>query len=603
MKKAKKKTMNLGTLKEKIGRNKGIKKKTKTVTDKKKIRIWTFSKKLLALCLLPMVVVCTLISILSTSTIRDTIDEEVLSSLQIVAASVNEIYTNLYEGDYSVDFVGKVRKGTTEINGNFKLVDALKEKTGFEVSMLFGNTRLITTVPKENGARATGIPTDKEIYKRIEAGETIFLKNYTLLGRDCYVYYDPLINSDGSIIGAIEVVKDSASINTMIQEQINRIAVFSAVFVIIVGLAVSILARGMVARMNRIGKFLQQLIEGRLDYVPDYKILKVKDELGDIYRNCVQVQETFKHMVSEIKISCDDLKQKADSFLEIAQDTSQAADIVRVAVEEISNGARNQADSTVSANDNIAKMSGQIHLITQEVDSMAESAINMSQREKESVSIIDDLSYSSDHTKDSIAKVEAQIMHMNLAVENIKQAVEMIQEIAEETDLLSLNASIEAARAGEAGKGFAVVAEQICKLALQSNESGKEIDKILGEITKTAQTMVAVMNEVRSNMDVQQKKLEETHITSKAVSEGVDMSLQNISSIKEKIDILNISGEEINSTVEDLAAISEENASAASNTMEITQNMNHTMQTVKEASEELLLLADKLKEVIGSFVI
>ncbi|MBQ6787989.1 MAG: cache domain-containing protein [Lachnospiraceae bacterium] len=594
MKKKTKKLLELGTLKRKVAKkNKG----------KKRIRIWTFSNKLLALCLLPMVIVCMLISILSTTTISDTIDEEVLNSLQIVAASVNEIYTNLYEGDYTVDFVGKVRKGTTEINGNFQLVDALKEKTGFEVSMLFGNTRLITTVPKENGARATGIPTDKEIYKRIEAGETIFLKNYTLLGRECYVYYDPLINSDGSIIGAIEVVKDSASINAMIRAQINRIAIFTAIFVIFVGLAVGILARGMVVRMTRIGRFLQQLIEGRLDFIPDYKTLKVKDELGDIYRNCVQVQETFKHMVSEIKISCDNLKQKADSFLEIAQDTSQAANIVRVAVEEISNGARNQADSTVSANDNIAKMSGQIHLITQEVDSMAESAINMSQKEKESVSIIDDLSYSSDHTKDSIAKVEAQIMHMNLAVENIKQAVEMIQEIAEETDLLSLNASIEAARAGEAGKGFAVVAEQICKLALQSNESGKEIDKILGEITKTAQTMVAVMNEVRSNMDVQQKKLEETHITSKAVSEGVDMSLQNISSIKEKIDILNISGEEINSTVEDLAAISEENASAASNTMEITQNMNHTMQTVKEASEELLLLADKLKEVIGSFVI
>ena len=594
MKKKTKKLLELGTLKRKVAKkNKG----------KKRIRIWTFSNKLLALCLLPMVIVCMLISILSTTTISDTIDEEVLNSLQIVAASVNEIYTNLYEGDYTVDFVGKVRKGTTEINGNFQLVDALKEKTGFEVSMLFGNTRLITTVPKENGARATGIPTDKEIYKRIEAGETIFLKNYTLLGRECYVYYDPLINSDGSIIGAIEVVKDSASINAMIRAQINRIAIFTAIFVIFVGLAVGILARGMVVRMTRIGRFLQQLIEGRLDFIPDYKTLKVKDELGDIYRNCVQVQETFKHMVSEIKISCDNLKQKADSFLEIAQDTSQAANIVRVAVEEISNGARNQADSTVSANDNIAKMSGQIHLITQEVDSMAESAINMSQKEKESVSIIDDLSYSSDHTKDSIAKVEAQIMHMNLAVENIKQAVEMIQEIAEETDLISLNASIEAARAGEAGKGFAVVAEQICKLALQSNESGKEIDKILGEITKTAQTMVAVMNEVRSNMDVQQKKLEETHITSKAVSEGVDMSLQNISSIKEKIDILNISGEEINSTVEDLAAISEENASAASNTMEITQNMNHTMQTVKEASEELLLLADKLKEVIGSFVI
>ena len=228
---------------------------------------------------------------------------------------------------------------------------------------------------------------------------------------------------------------------------------------------------------------------------------------------------------------------------------------------------------------------------------MAESAMNMSKKEKESALIMDDLSASNDHTKESVAKVEAQIVHMNQAVGNIRQAVEMIQAIADETDLLSLNASIESAR------GFAVVAEQICKLALQSNESGKEIDKILGEITETAERMVAVMNEVRSNMDVQQKKLEETRITSKAVSEGVDMSLQNIGSIKEKIDVLNMSGEEINSTVEDLAAISEENASAASNTMQIMQNTNHTMQTVKEASEELLRLADNLKEVIGSFII
>lgn len=571
--------------------------------NKKRIRIWTFSNKLLTMCLLPMVLVCILISSLSTSTIRSAIDEEVLNSLEIVATSVNEIYTNLYEGDYSVDFVGKVRKGTTDITGNYQLVDALKESTGFEVSMLFGNIRLITTVPKENGARANGIPMDKNLYKQIEAGETLFLKNYVLLGRECYVYYEPLVNSDGSVIGAIEVVKDSASINETINAQVSRIVIFSIVFVIIVGFAVSILARIMVSRMGRIGRFLERLISGKLDHVPDNKTLKVNDELGDIYRNCVQVQDTFKHMVGEIKVSCDNLKLKADSFSEMAQNTTEAAEIVRIAVEEISNGARNQADSTVSAHDNIATMSSQISLITKEVDSMAVSAKDMSQKEKESEMIIGDLSASSDHTKESVTRVAEQIEHMNRAVGNIKQAVEMIQAIADETDLLSLNASIEAARAGDAGRGFAVVAEQICKLALQSNESGKEIDRILGEITKTANTMVTVMDEVRTNMDTQQQKLEETRITYRAVAEGVDKSLENISSIKQKIDVLNTSGEVINGTVEDLAAISEENASSASNTMEIAQNMNNTMQTVQEASAELLQLADNLREVVGSFVV
>ncbi len=132
-----------------------------------KKRVWTFSRKLLALCLLPMVVVCALVATISTVTLRKAIEEEIYSSLQIVAAAVSETYTNLYEGDYSVDFVGKVRKGDTEINGRYELIDAIKEKTGYDVSMLFGNTRLITSLKKENGARANGIPTDKAVYARI----------------------------------------------------------------------------------------------------------------------------------------------------------------------------------------------------------------------------------------------------------------------------------------------------------------------------------------------------------------------------------------------------------------------------------------------------
>lgn len=584
--------------------NKVASKKQKTTPqNKKKIRIWTLSNKLLGMCLLPMIVVCGSITMLSSATIRSTIDEEVLSSLQIVSASVAETYTNLYEGDYSVDFVGKVRKGKTEINGNYQLIDALKEKTGYEVSMLFGNSRLITTVPKENGARATGIPADKNVYKQVEAGEKVFLKNYILLGRECYVFYDPLINSDGTIMGAIEVVMDSASINKAINAQVSKIVIFSAMFVIIVGVAVFLLARVMVIRMNRIGSFLSSLISGKLDHVPDPKVIRTNDELGDIYRNCVQVQDTFKHMVGEIKESCDNLKEKAESFLEMAQNTTESADIVRNAVEEITEGARNQADSTGSAHDNIIMMGNRISLITQEVDSMADSAVDMSKKEKESEMIIADLSASSDHTKESVVKVEQQIGYMNKAVEDIKQAVEMIQNIADETDLLSLNASIEAARAGDAGRGFAVVAEQICKLALQSNESGKEIDRILGEITGTADTMVTVMNEVRKNMDIQQQKLEETRSTYKTVADGVNKSLENISSIKEQIDVLNSSSEVINGTVEDLAAISEENASAASNTMEIAQNMNNTAQDVQNASAELLHLADNLKQVVGNFVL
>lgn len=579
-------------------------KKTKAPKkEKKQVRIWTFSKRLLALCLLPMVIVCVLVATLSTMTLKDTIEGEIENSLQIVSASVSETYTNLYEGDYSVDFVGKVRKGDTDITGNYQLLDALKKQTGFDVSLLFGNTRLITTVSKENGARGNGIPTDKEVYARIETGESIFLKDFEVMGRECYVYYEPLINSDGSVIGAIEVVTDSASVKETVNSQVMEIVLFSLVLALIAGVAVGVLSRGMVVRMGRIGELLERLIGGKLDYEPHAGYLKANDELGDIYRNCVKVQDTFKGMVGEIKTSCDNLKLAAGRFSEMAQDTTEEADVVRMAVEEISNGARRQADSTADAHDSVAMISSQIGLITKEVDDMAEYAADMSKKEEESEAIIGELSVSNDHTKDSVSKVAEQITLMNDAVKSIKDAVMMIQSIAEETDLLSLNASIEAARAGEAGRGFAVVAEQICKLALQSNESSKDIERILGDIVGTSEKMVAIMGEVRANMDTQQLKLEETRVTYQAVADGVDKSLENIRSIKQKIDVLNTSGESINVVVEDLAAISEENAAAASNTMQTAESMSGTMQTVQESAKELLQLADRLQDALGSFSI
>lgn len=592
-----------GVMQEKKGK---FSKKAKVQQDAKKAkkhkRIWTFSKRLLALCLFPMLVVCASVATLSTMTLKSSIEWEIQNSLQIVAASVNETYTNLYEGDYTKDAGGSFRKGDTKISGNNQLLDALQEKTGFDVSMMYGNMRLITTVRKDNGARANGTSTDKEVYAQIETGETVFLQNLEISGKECYALYQPLINSDGTIIGAIEVATDREGVKQTINDQVRQI-IFSIIFAIVAAVAVWILSRTMVVRMDRIRRFLERLISGRLDHEPNKKNLKVNDELGDIYRNCVKVQDTFNEMVGEIKASCDNLKIAAKRFSDMARETTESADEVKVAVEQISEGARSQADNTAAAHDNVAMISSQIGLITREVDDMAEYARDMSAREKESEMIIRELSASNDHTKESVSKVAEQISLMNSAVGNIKKAVEMIQSIADETDLLSLNASIEAARAGEAGRGFAVVAEQICKLALQSNESGKDIEKILEEITDTSQNMVSVMDEVRINMDIQQTKLEETRTTYRAVAEGVDKSLENIGSIKQKIDVLNSSGESISSVVEDLASISEKNAMSATGTMETAQNMSSTMQTVQESSDELLQLADKLQESLGSFKI
>jgi len=568
---------------------------------KERKRFLSFSKKLVGLCLLPMILICVVITIFSTKALQAGIENEVEKSLRIVAVTLDETYTNLYEGDYKKGMTGKVTKGDTTISGDTKLIDGIKNQTGFEASLFFGNMRLITTISKEAGGVAIGTSLDGEIYDQIKGGESLFQKDFEIQGKSYYAYYQPLINSDGSVIGAIEVAMESSSIQKTINGQMAKIFIFSLIFMIAASVVIMLLSRGMVVTMSRTKEFLGRIVAGELDVVPDDKLLKQNDELGDIYGISVQLQVELRRIVNHIKESADDLIRSADQLTDMAQDTKKTVEGVLGSVEEISQGTVTQAQGTAAANDNVERIGEQIGFITDEVDSLTKHAGQMSDAEKESEQIIVELNSSNEDTKASMTKVADQIVIMNQSVKGIHSAVSMIQSIADETDLLSLNASIEAARAGEAGKGFAVVAEQICKLAEQSNNSAEEIEKIISEIISESNKIVEIMDEVSANMDHQQGKLEETKTKYNAVAEGVENSLINISTIKEKMDVLSDSGMAIKDVVHNLSSISEQNASSANSTMQAAQNMSDTMNDLELSSEKLLHLADRLNDALAIF--
>ena len=567
-------------------------KKTKVKGNKKPF--FTISKKILALSLLPMIIVCALVATVGAKALETGIEKQIEQSLQIVGVSVDETYTNLYEGDYTRDKGGKVRKGGTSISGETQLIDGLQEKTGFQVSFLYGNMRLITTLTKPEGGRINGTALEDDVYAQIQTGEALFLTDCNISEVDYYVYYQPLINSDGSVIGAIEVATPMQNVKDTISMQVKDIILIAVACVLVAATLVSVLSRSMVKTMKKTKHFLGRIVNGELDAEPDEKQCRKKDELGDVYRISVKLQKTLRSIVTEIKDSADDL-------IKMAQDTQESVNDVYHAVGEISDGARNQANETTDANENVVRIGEQIEYISEEVKSLTDYAGRMAEAEKASEEIMKELNGSNESTKESVLRVAEQITDMNGAIQNITKAVSMIQDIADETDLLSLKASIEAARAGEAGRGFAVVAEQISKLADQSKRSATEIQQIIQNIMESSGRMVEIMGEVEANMNHQQSKLEETGVKTAAVADGVENSLQHISGIREKMDVLGQSGSAIRDVVEGLSAISEQNAASADSTMQAAHGMSDTMTELMTSSENLLALADKLEKVLDVF--
>ena len=580
----------------------GKKERTKkTNKDKKKIRLFNFSRRIIAMCTVPIILSCIIITSISTTRLKDSIEDEIKKSMRIATASINEVYTNLYEGDYSMSQSGTVSKGDTVISKDYDLVDAISEQTGFDVSMMFGNMRLLTTVKLPNGGRAIGTNTEQEIYDRVVAGKEVFIKDFKVGEKTCYAFYEPLKNSDGSVFGAVEISQEVTSINKTIQKQSNQLIMLSVAVLVVVCIGSVLISRKIVSKMMNTKKFLDRIIEGYLDETPHQKTFKSNDELGDVYRSSVKLQQTFNDMVSGIKELSDNLRVSADDLSEMAQSSTAAVKDVEGVVERISSGARSQADSTVDARNDISTINNQIEQIVREVDTMAEKAEEMSQKERESEMLIKELSDSSDDTKSSVSKAAEQINLMSNAVKEIMSAVELIQSIADETDLLSINANIEAARAGEAGKGFAVVAEQINKLAVQCNASSLDIQLMLDKISDITEKTVYVMDEVCVNMDIQQQKLEQTRSTYQVVSEGVEKSRENMGNIKDKIVVLNSSGTSISDSIDNLAYVSEENAKLTYDTINTVKDMNETMENVQSSSEELLNMAKELNNMMGSF--
>ncbi|WP_051656442.1 methyl-accepting chemotaxis protein [Butyrivibrio sp. AE3004] len=359
-------------------------------------------------------------------------------------------------------------------------------------------------------------------------------------------------------------------------------------------------ARRITKPIHTVAKFVDKI--GDLDFSDDKEteiLVKRKDETGVIAGSVEAMRTKLVTIVEKIQTQSTLLYKTSGDLSQSAQNTSDDANNIENAVSDIATGAASQADETQKANTDVGVIGKMILDTGEQVNGLTETANNMKNTSEEAFSILEELGRINKDTTASIERIYEQTNETNQAAQKIKEAASLIAAIADETNLLSLNASIEAARAGDAGKGFAVVATQISKLASESSESAQSIDDIIRELVDNSMKAVEIMDEVRGVMQQQSKLVEQTEDAFRIVRDGIDDSLSNAEGIRDSADRLNDARENILNTVVSLSAIAEENAASSQETSDTMTSIIDELKVVAEGSDKLNDIAKVLDESIN----
>lgn len=326
-----------------------------------------------------------------------------------------------------------------------------------------------------------------------------------------------------------------------------------------------------------------------------------RGEVGSIANAVLRMKEALTEIVQKIRQQGGQLFDASETLNNNAAKTAENVNNVETAVNEIATSATSQAQETQGATESIISMGTMIEDSTSQVKSMNETADVMNASGQIAKKALEELGEINERATESINVIYEQTNTTNDSALKIKDATSLIASIADETNLLSLNASIEAARAGEAGKGFAVVAAQIQKLAEQSNESAKRIEDIIRELLKDSETAVHTMEDVKEIMQEQNEKVKKTAEVFEQMHEGVNLSIHGMVSIEEQTQKIEDARNKIVDTVQSLSAIAEENAASTQETSASMMEIGSVINDISQNAENLKNIAEVLERNMQLF--
>lgn len=527
-----------------------------------------------------------------TENMKQMATEKAKGDLALSSTYIDDVIS----GDWQVKN-NKLYKGQTQINGNEEIVDLLGEKTGDTITIFQGDTRVATNVMK-NGERAVGTQASSEVIAAVLKKGKRFYGQADVAGSSYQTAYMPLKDQNGNIIGMLYTGANQSILASLTQSLFIQFAIVLVIVIMVSVILVLVFTRKINKRLNALKSAFESAGNGDMT-------IEVSDKTGDelselsVYYNKMRMK--LNDTIQTVQQSALQLASASQQLSAGAEETNQASEKITEAVQQIANGAQDQITRIENSESSLKQASADIRDISANTAAiadkgqLAQSKADIGQKE------IANVQAQMDAIHQSIQKSGEIIHQLDGRSKQIEQILSVITQIADQTNLLALNAAIEAARAGEQGKGFAVVADEVRKLAEESQQSAGQISKLIIEIQKDMNRSARSVEHVKTEAAEGVTMIQRTRDAFKEIAAATGEISAEISDLSASVTNISASAHQINDSFAANTADIKESTKNTRQAAALTEEQFAAMEEITAASETLSQLAEELTGIISQF--
>ncbi|MED0589183.1 methyl-accepting chemotaxis protein TlpC [Bacillus subtilis] len=527
-----------------------------------------------------------------TESMKQMATEKAKGDLALSSTYIDDVMS----GDWQVKN-NKLYKGQTQINGNEDIVDLLGEKTGDTITIFQGDTRVATNVMK-NGERAVGTQASSEVTDAVLKNGKRFYGQADVAGSSYQTAYMPLKDQNGNIIGMLYTGANQSILASLTQSLFTEFAIVLVIVIMVSVILVLVFTRKINKRLNALKSAFESAGNGDMT-------IEVSDKTGDelselsVYYNKMRMK--LNDTIQTVQQSALQLASASQQLSAGAEETNQASEKITEAVQQIANGAHDQITRIENSESSLKQASADIRDISANTAAiadkgqLAQSKADIGQQE------IANVQAQMDAIHQSIQKSGEIIHQLDGRSKQIEQILSVITQIADQTNLLALNAAIEAARAGEQGKGFAVVADEVRKLAEESQQSAGQISKLIIEIQKDMNQSARSVEHVKTEAAEGVTMIQRTRDAFKEIAAATGEISTEISDLSASVTNISASAHQINDSFAANTADIKESTKNTRQAAALTEEQFAAMEEITAASETLSQLAEELTGIISQF--